>query len=112
TSPPPTRWSSGREAAGRSAPMTLWAGRVGTSLAPEVWEFLRAADDPLLPYDLEGTLVHARRLEAAGILTPAELAEVQERLATIAVEDLEETDEDVHSAIERLLGEVGRKIHA
>ena len=48
--------------------MTLWAGRVGgTGLAPEVWDFLRAPDDELLPYDLQGTLVHAQRLHAAGL---------------------------------------------
>jgi argininosuccinate lyase len=56
--------------------VTLWAGRVGGSLAPEVWEFLRAKDDELLPYDLAGTLIHARRLEAAGILSGDELVEV------------------------------------
>src|SRR6266699_6404628 len=66
----------------------------------------------MLPYDIEGTLIHARRLEAAGLLTADELREVEERLAAITVDDLEEADEDVHSAIERLLGEVGRKIHA
>ena len=92
--------------------MTLWAGRVGTGLAPEVWEFLRAQDDELLPYDVQGTLIHAHRLAGAGILTAAELAEVEERLAAITVDDLEATDEDVHSAIERLLGDTGRKIHA
>jgi argininosuccinate lyase len=92
--------------------VTLWAGRVGTVLAPEVWEFLRATDDELLPYDVQGTLVHARRLEAAGLLTPAELAELEARLAAITIADLEADDEDVHSAIERLLGDVGRKIHA
>jgi argininosuccinate lyase len=92
--------------------MTLWAGRVGTGLAPEVWEFLRAQDDELLPYDVQGTLIHAHRLAGAGILTAVELAEVEERLAAITVDDLEATDEDVHSAIERLLGETGRKIHA
>ena len=92
--------------------MTLWAGRVGTSLAPEVWSFLRAQDDELLPYDIEGTLIHARRLEAAGLLNVDELREVEERLAAITIDDLEEADEDVHSAIERLLGDVGRKIHA
>jgi argininosuccinate lyase len=92
--------------------MTLWAGRVGTGLAPEVWDFLRAQDDELLPYDLRGTLIHAHRLAVAGILTTAELAEVEHRLEAITVEDLEPTDEDVHSAIERLLGETGRKVHA
>jgi argininosuccinate lyase len=92
--------------------VTLWAGRVGTPLAPEVWEFLRASDDELLPYDLPGTLIHAHRLESAGILTSAELNEVEDRLARITLADLEPEDEDVHSAIERLLGEVGRKVHA
>jgi argininosuccinate lyase len=92
--------------------VTLWAGRVGAELAPEVWEFLRAHDGRLLPYDLEGTRLHATRLHAAGLLDDAELAEVEERLAKIGPRDLLDADEDVHSAIERLLGEVGRKIHA
>jgi argininosuccinate lyase len=92
--------------------VTLWAGRVGGSLAPEVWEFLRAHDDELLPYDLEGTLLHAQRLHAAGLLTDDELYGVEARVAAIGPSDLEPVDEDVHSAIERLLGDVGRKIHA
>ena len=92
--------------------MTLWAGRVGTELAPEVWAFLRSQDDELLPYDCQSTVVHARRLASAGYLTSDELREVEERLSSLTVADIEETDEDVHSAIERLLGDVGRKIHA
>jgi argininosuccinate lyase len=92
--------------------MTLWAGRVGGALAPEVWEFLKADDDELLPYDVAGTLVHAKRLHTAGLLDDAELADVEARLARITRDDLEPSDEDVHSAIERLLGPVGKKIHA
>ena len=91
--------------------MTLWAGRVGgTELAPQVWDFLRAADDELLPYDCEATLVHAKRLHAAGILDDAELAEVRDALGRIGAPDA--AAEDVHSWIEAELGEVGRKIHA
>jgi argininosuccinate lyase len=88
----------------------LWSGRVGGELAPEVREFLRADDAELLPYDLQATLVHAHRLHAAGILDDAELAEVTEKLA--GIEEVHESDEDVHSSIERQLGAVGRKIHA
>ena len=54
------------------------------------------------------------RLAAAGLLTDDELDEAESRLAEIAQDPdgYLESDEDVHSAIERLLGEVGRKIHA
>jgi argininosuccinate lyase len=92
--------------------VALWSGRVGGELAPEVWELLRGDDAELLPYDIEGTRLHAQRLHAAGLLTGDELADAQERLGSIGPGDLLETDEDVHSALERLLGEVGRKIHA
>jgi argininosuccinate lyase len=92
--------------------VTLWAGRVGAGLAPTVWDFLRAQDDELLPYDVEGTVIHAQRLHAAGFLTDDELRDVEERLAAVTVDEIEEADEDVHSALERLLGDVGRKIHA
>jgi len=92
--------------------MTLWAGRVEVRLAPQVWEFLRARDAELLPYDCAASRAHARRLHAAGILTDDEFAQADETLASLDVSVLAEDDEDVHSAIERVLGDVGRKIHA
>jgi argininosuccinate lyase len=92
--------------------LTLWAGRVEGGLAPEVWELVQADDAELFPYDCEGTRLHARRLAQAGLLTTEELAEVEERLASIDASMIEASDEDVHTAIERLLGPVGRKIHA
>ena len=93
--------------------MSLWAGRVGRELDPAVAAFLRVDDAELLPYDCEATAIHARRLHAAGILDDAELADAESRLREIATGGgIEPEDEDVHSAIERLLGEVGRKIHA
>ena len=92
--------------------VTLWAARVGGELAPEVWDYVRSEDAELLPYDCAGTRLHARRLHAAGILDDAELADVDARLDGIGPEDIEPTDEDVHTTIERILGPVGRKIHA
>jgi argininosuccinate lyase len=88
----------------------LWSGRVGAQLSPEAWEFLRADDAELLPYDAQATLLHAERLHAAGLLDADELDDVRDRLAHL--EPPEPGDEDVHSSIERQLGEVGRKIHA
>ena len=94
--------------------MSLWAGRVEGSLDPAVWEFLRVDDAELLPYDCEASCEHARRLFEAGILSTEELAEVESKLSQIAQDRdaILREDEDVHSAIERLLGETGRKIHA
>jgi len=93
--------------------VTLWSARVRTELAPEVASFLRAPDAELLPYDCAATAVHVRRVWAAGLLTDAELAEAEATLESIAATGaVEPKDEDVHSAIERQLGRVGRKIHA
>jgi len=92
--------------------MTLWSARVGSGLAPEVWEFLKADDWELLPYDCRATLLHAERLHAAGLLTDDELCEVRDLLSSIERSSRDDDDEDVHSAIERRLGPVGRKIHA
>ena len=75
-----------------------------------MWDFLLANDAELLPYDIQGTLLHAQRLHAVGILDDDELVEVTEKLATI--DTVDPADEDVHSSIERQLGDVGRKIHA
>jgi argininosuccinate lyase len=95
--------------------MNLWSGRVEGALAPEVWDFLKADDAELLPYDLEGTRLHAGRLHAAGLLDDREHAEVEAGLRAIAqagAAGLRDSDEDVHSSIERQLGAVGRKVHA
>jgi argininosuccinate lyase len=89
--------------------MTLWSVRVEGMLSPAVREFLQANDAELLPYDCRGTLLHARRLHTAGVLSDEELEEVAERLEEI---EHEPGEEDVHTLIERRLGEVGRKIHA
>jgi argininosuccinate lyase len=90
----------------------LWSGRVGSELAPEVAAFLKAEDAELFPYDVAGTKLHAQRLHAAGILDDDERDEVMRRLDELTPADVDESDEDVHSAIERLLGPSGRKIHA
>jgi argininosuccinate lyase len=89
--------------------MTLWSARVEGMLSPAVREFLQAHDAELLPYDCRGTLLHAGRLHAAGLLSGEELEEVAERLEEI---EHEPGEEDVHTLIERRLGAVGRKIHA
>src|SRR5919106_5927559 len=89
--------------------MTLWSGRVDTTVAPEVAELLHADDAELFFYDVEGTRLHARRLAAAGVPSGDELHTVERQLDGLAWEP---GHEDVHTAIEVGLGELGRKIHA
>jgi argininosuccinate lyase len=87
----------------------LWSGRVQKELAPEVEGFLAANDAELLPYDCRATAIHARRLHAAGLLSDEELATANDVLERL---EYEPGHEDVHTLIERALGDVGRKIHA
>lgn len=79
-------------------------------------------DFRLAPYDLAQTRAHARVLASAGLLTPAELARVEveiDRLAAGIAEGRllpEESDEDVHTAVERWLieglGDLGGRLRA
>ena len=62
--------------------MTLWSARVDADVAQVVWDFLRADDAELLPYDCLATRIHARRLHEAGLLSDAELADAATALET------------------------------
>jgi argininosuccinate lyase len=80
---------------------------------PRFWALNRSLefDWRLAPYDIDQSRAHARGLMEIGVLTEAELAEldaglerVRERIAAHGFE-FEPADEDIHMAIERLLGE-------
>jgi argininosuccinate lyase len=91
----------------------LWAGRLAGGLDPAVLRFTASleVDRRLLPFDLEASAAHARMLGRQGLI-PAERAEaICAALASVEIEP-DATDEDVHSAIERLLGELGPWVHA
>ncbi|MCW2755617.1 MAG: argininosuccinate lyase [Marmoricola sp.] len=97
----------------------LWGGRFAGGPSPELEALSRSThfDWRLTPYDLAGSQAHARGLHQAGLLTDAELTELQRGLAVLgdrfAAGDLspDPADEDVHGALERLLvAEVGPEI--
>jgi argininosuccinate lyase len=80
---------------------------------PRFWRFNRSLgfDWRLAPYDIDQSQAHARGLAAIGVLDSDEVEQmvagldrVRERLAAGGFE-FEEADEDVHMAVERLLGE-------
>jgi argininosuccinate lyase len=101
----------------------LWGGRFGASPA-EAFERLNASipfDFRLAPYDIRGSIAHARMLGTQGIVSEEESAELVLGLEAALGEveagefswDL--SDEDVHTAVERrlreLVGEVALKLH-
>ena len=91
----------------------LWAGRLQGGLHPAILDFTAslAVDRRLLPYDLRASAVHVRMLARQGLIEE-ELAErICEALERVEVEP-DAADEDVHSAIERLLGDLGPRVHA
>ena len=101
----------------------LWSGRFGSSPA-EAFERLNASipfDVRLAPYDVRGSIAHARMLGRQGIVAPQESEELVRGLEAVLAEvetgkfswTLE--DEDVHTAVERrlkeLIGDVALKLH-
>ncbi|PPH47803.1 argininosuccinate lyase [Rathayibacter sp. AY1C9] len=103
----------------------LWGGRFAGGPSPELAALSRSThfDWQLAPYDLAGSRAHARALAGAGYLDDAELTAMLAALDRLeaAVADgsfaADESDEDVHGALERGLmleagPELGGKLRA
>lgn len=102
--------------------MTLWGGRFGDALSDPVWEFTTDdSDRRLLAHDVTGSIAHASMLGRTGIIDAEEAAALVSGLESILEEAragtfaFAPTDEDVHTAVERRLGElvgnVAGKLH-
>ena len=94
--------------------MKLWGvGRFDEGPAESLWRFtVDTSDRRLLSVDIKGSLAHVAMLGDVGLLTPEEVVTITEGLTAVALEaesgsfELLATDEDVHSAVERRLGEL------
>jgi hypothetical protein len=103
--------------------VTLWQGRLPGRPAPEMLAFTESLsfDRALASDDLEGSRAHVRGLQRAGLLSAEEAAILVTALDRVGEEIAEgrfeptETDEDIHTAVERrvteMAGEVGAKLH-
>ena len=90
---------------------------------PTFWELNASLsfDRRLAPYDVRGSRAHARALLGAGVLTEEELTTLHGGLDQLETElergefPFEESDEDIHMAVERrlteIVGPVGGKLH-
>jgi argininosuccinate lyase len=102
---------------------TLWHGRFagGPSDALLAFTVSLPFDRRLWPDDLAGSRAHVRGLARAGLLTDAEREAIILALDTVAAELTAgefvfiDTDEDIHTAVERrvteLAGQAGAKLH-
>ena len=102
--------------------MTLWGGRFGEGPGADLWAFtVSTSDRRLLADDVAGSIAHATMLGETGILPSGDVESILDGLNRIASEAaagefaFTDTDEDVHTAVERrlveLIGEVGSKLH-
>ena len=110
--------SSGGEPTGASNNLSgnLWGGRFREAPADVMWRFtIDQTDRRLLEIDIEGSIAHVAMLRKVGLLDDGEHAAIEEGLSRILAEARDgsfaylDTDEDVHSAVERRLGGTGRR---
>jgi len=101
----------------------LWSGRFNEPTDPRVKAFTASVsfDQRLAPFDIEGSIAHARMLGARGILSRRDVAAIERGLAQVRREiqagrfQWSIDDEDVHLNIERRLtaiaGDAGKRLH-
>lgn len=102
---------------------TLWHGRFDEGPSAELLAFTESLsfDRRMWLDDLTGSRAHVRMLAHVGILAPEEAAAIVEGLDAVAEEmatstfAFSESDEDIHTAVERrvteIVGSVGGKMH-
>lgn len=102
--------------------MSLWGGRFEEAPDELLWHYtVDTADRRLLLDDLTGSMAHVGMLEQVGILSAEDGRALREGLEDAMAEarggtfEFLDSDEDVHSAVERRLGElvgpVAGKLH-
>src|SRR6185503_6364552 len=101
----------------------LWGGRFSGTTDPLMRQFNDSIyfDVRMWEADLDGSMAYARALARAGVITEEEADVLQDGLDQVRVEfaqnsfELKASDEDIHTAVERrlgeLVGEVAGKLH-
>ncbi len=98
----------------------MWSGRFREPLNKqfESWQRSFPFDWRLLPHEVEASIAHARAIQAAGILTSAELLQMEEGLRAVAkLENIasNEQAEDIHHFVEleltKKIGDLALKLH-
>jgi argininosuccinate lyase len=91
--------------------MTLWGGRFDGAMSEITRRYTGDdSDRRLLEFDVRGSIAHVTMLGATGIIDSTDAATLAGGLETILDEagdfEFQRSDEDVHTAVERRLGEL------
>lgn len=101
----------------------MWKGRFTENTAQAVQRFTQSLDLDwiLAPYDIEGSIAHARMLCSVGLLTAAEAQQITDGLRMIKEEivsgtlvptvELEDVHMNIESRLIEMLGPTGAKLH-
>jgi argininosuccinate lyase len=92
----------------------MWGGRFTRGLHPELERFSSSLvyDYELYPYDIAGSVAHARGLAAARLISKSQLGAIERGLRKVKREldsgefGFKASDEDIHTAVERRLTEL------
>src|SRR3954454_4302695 len=102
---------------------TTWSGRFDEPVADLVKRYTASIgfDTRLAEYDIQGSLAHAHMLQAVGVLSQSDLADIERGMSSIMTEIRQGKFpwkiefEDVHLNIEKrltdLVGDAGKRLH-
>jgi len=100
-----------------------WSGRFNEPVTERIKRYTASVgfDQRLAEFDIECSVAHARMLQAAAILSAADLAAIERGLAQIRDEiraggfewsiDLEDVHMNIESRLTALIGDAGKRLH-
>jgi argininosuccinate lyase len=112
--------SSGEKSGGKAKP---WSGRFKEPVSDLVKRYTASVqfDQRLAEFDIDGSLAHARMLQAVGILSEADLAAIDKGMAQIRDEirsgafpwslDYEDVHLNIEHRLTDLVGDAGKRLH-
>ena len=100
-----------------------WSGRFSEPVSDLVKRFTASVtfDRRLAEHDIDGSIAHARMLERTGVISAADLADIERGMATIRSEiaagrfewsvDLEDVHFNIEKRLTTLVGDAGKRLH-
>ena len=106
-----------------AAPTGGWSGRFSEPVSDLVKRFTASVgfDRRLAMHDIDGSIAHARMLNAVGVISAQDVADIERGMATIREEiasgkfewsvDLEDVHLNIEKRLTTLVGDAGKRLH-